>query len=242
MDEKRQFLDLIKLNIEKYGYHVTTVNSMIEPRYAYTIGLSKLFNFELIFAGGIYYLKQDLLLIFDALFKELKRGKNLTNQRIAVDALGYFSLANVNSSWSNLMMLGVFDYYKTSHVKALQILPDEKHHTLDIPNMQKEFIASSEPIWQWLTRDWEYSVPNDSTVVTNINSLLGETITEVMRWENNEWEMFAGAGPDVQKKDIRVVSIGTILGIDKTLLPALDLKIGKGLWRDSVKSSWNSWG
>jgi hypothetical protein len=63
-----------------------------------------------------------------------------------------------------------------------------------------------------------------------------------MRWEEDEWEMFAGSGPDVEKNDIRVVSLGTILGIDSTLLSAVDLKIGEGLWRTDRDSDWNEWG
>jgi len=89
---------------------------------------------------------------------------------------------------------------------------------------------------------WNYSVPEDSTVVSNINALLGDTITEVTRWENNEWEIFAGAGPDVKEDEMRIVSLGTILGKDKTLAPAINLDLGKGIWRESLESSWNKWG
>ena len=54
--------------------------------------------------------------------------------------------------------------------------------------------------------------------------------------------MFAGSGPDVEKNDIRVVSLGAILGIDSALLSAVDLKIGEGLWRTDRDSDWNEWG
>jgi len=139
-------------------------------------------------------------------------------------------------------MLGVFDYYGTHEISAFQIIPDQNHSTLDIPNMSKKWDSSSEPVWQWLGREWDYAVPANSTIVTNIQALLGEPITEVMRLANNEWEMFAGPGPDVQRENMRVVSLGTILGIDKSILPATSLEIGKGLWRDSTDSDWNNWG
>ena len=236
------FKKLIQSNIDQYEYHVTVVRGALQPRYAYTIGLIGLFNFELIFAGGIYYLKDDLLQIFNEIVKELKREDYSHDKEVKVGSLGTFSLLCVNPSWSKLMLLGVFDYYKTSDVRAFQIIPDSNHYTLDIPNMSKEWNVSSEPVWQWLVRKWDYGVPENSTVVTNINALLGEAVTEVMRCEDNEWEMFAGAGPEVQKKDMRVVSLGTILGIDRTLLPAINLEIGKGLWRESADSDWNNWG
>jgi hypothetical protein len=138
-------------------------------------------------------------------------------------------------------MLGVFDFYNTSDIKAFQIIPDRNHYTLDIPNMSNEWNVSSEPVWQWLVRKWDYPVPENSTVVTNLDALLGESITEVVRWEDDAWEMFAGAGPDVPPENTRVVSIGTIIGIDKTLLSAIDLAIGEGLWRNSGDDEWNEW-
>jgi Domain of unknown function (DUF4262) len=240
--EKKQFLELIQSNIDKYQYHLTTVSSKTEPRYVYTIGLSDLFEFELIFAGGIIFLKDDLSLIFNIIIQELKNEKKTINRKITVGDLGNFSLSTVDSSWIKLMMLGVFDHYKKNDITAFQIMPDLDHYTLDIPKMSNEWTASSEPVWQWLVREWDYDVPKNSTVVTNINALLGESITEVMRCENDEWEMFAGAGPDVAEKDVRVVSLGTILGIDKTLIAAINIDNGKGLWRDSGESEWNNWG
>jgi hypothetical protein len=241
-NKKQQFDELVQSNIDQYGYHVYIVGGSLQPRFAYTIGLTGLFNFELVFPGGAYYLKEDLLQIFDEIVKELKRSDDTDTIRIMVDSLGLFSLLPVNSSWSKLMLLGVFDYYKKSDIRAYQVIPDLNHYTLDIPDMSKDWNPSSEPVWQWLTRKWDYNVPEHSTVATNINALLGETITEVMRCGNDEWEMFAGPGPEVEKKDMRVASLGTVLGIDKGLVAAIDLEIGKGLWREDADSDWNNWG
>lgn len=241
MEERSEFLVLIDSNINKYGYHVTIVNSAVEPRYAYSIGLTTQFDFELSFAGGIYFKKDELFEIFDGIVRELKNDKNLNNQKISVGSLGTFSFSSVDPSWVKLTMLGAFDYYGTNNITVYQIVPDSDHYTLEIPNMSTEWTAS-EPIWQWLVKQWDYSIPENSTVITNLDALSGEVVTEVMRWEINEWEMFAGAGPDVDKEDTRVVSLGTMLGIDKTLLPAINLESGKGLWRDSADSDWNDWG
>jgi len=241
MYTKDQFLKLIDTHIKEYGYHITIVTSCPNPRYAYSIGLSDLVNFEIIFAGGIIYSKDEVEIIFDAVVDKLKTEKNINDLKIYVENLGFFSLSNVDDSWCKLMMLGVFDYYKVDKVKAYQIIPDSIHYTLDIPDMSKGRTDSTEPIWQWLNQEWGYSVPVNSTVITNINTLFGEEITELTRWENDEWEMFAGPGPDVKKEDVRVVPLATILGIDKSILPALKLDIGEGLWRDSRESEWNNW-
>ena len=242
MMDRKQFLELIQSNIDEHGYHVTIVNSSAEPRYAYTIGLTKSLGFELIFAGGIFYMKEDVFGIFDALVREISKNKRSIGSKIAVNAIGSFSLGKVDSSWSKLIMLGVFDYYKQEHIEALQILPDAEHHTFDIPDMSKTFSITSQPVWQWLAREWDYAVPRDSTAITNLKVLYGEKATEVTRWEANEWEIFSGAGPDVPSEDIRVVPLAVLIGIDKSLEPVMNLEVGKGLWRDPVELVWKNWG
>ena len=54
--------------------------------------------------------------------------------------------------------------------------------------------------------------------------------------------MFAGAGPDVTKDEMRVVPLGLLLATDPSLTPVVDLEIGRGLWRDGVGGDWNPWG
>jgi hypothetical protein len=239
--DEMSFKQLIQTNIDQYGHHVTIVKQGICPRFAYTIGLYRQFNFELVFAGGIYYLADQVLEIFNEIVNSLKVNIAALSQRIVIDALGEFSFLPVNKSWSKMMLLGVFDYYKETEIQVYQIVPDVTHFTYDIPDMSKEWSGTAEPVWQWLNCKWNYSVPEISTVITNLDALQGEPITELMRWEQGEWEMFAGPGPEVQKKDIRVVPLGTILGIDNTLLPVVNLEIGKGLWRTDKDSDWQNW-
>ena len=241
INKKESYLNLIKKNINDYGFHLTTVNNILEPRYSYTNGLKEKFGFELIFAGGIYYLLDDLNKIFEAIFIKLKKYENKSNLKFEINHLGTFSLLHVDHSWTKTMMLGVFDYYKIDKVDAFQIMPDKNHFTLDIPDMSKKYDSHSEAIWKWLTVEWNYKVPKNSTVITNLKSLFGEVITEVSRWEINEWEMFAGSGPDVKNEEMRVVSLATILGIDETLIKSIDVEVGKGIWRDSLSSGWNEW-
>jgi hypothetical protein len=62
--ERKSFGELTQSNIDRHGYHITIVGGAIEPRFAYSIGLSNQFNFELAFPGGIYYLKEQVLKIF----------------------------------------------------------------------------------------------------------------------------------------------------------------------------------
>lgn len=234
-----KFKEIIKNNINKYGYHISVVTSDIQPRYAYTIGLNERLGFELIFAGGIYYMEDEVIEIINSIVEKLETSSPM--DLYLLNSYGTFRLSKIHQSWSDLMALGVFDYYKKKDIEFFQVMPDPDHYTVDIPNMISEWKEISEPIWKWLVKEWDYPVSKNSKVVTNINSLRGEKITEVMRWEEDEWEAFVGSGEDVNKDDLRVVSLATILGIDSTFLPVLNLEIGKGLWRDSSELEWHKW-
>jgi hypothetical protein len=86
-----------------------------------------------------------------------------------------------------------------------------------------------------------YPVPRESVALTDLGALQGKRITEVMRWEQDEWEMFAGAGPDIPEVERRVVPLGILLAADPSLLPTVDLRVGTGFWRDA-QSEWHPWG
>jgi hypothetical protein len=236
---KNDFLTKIKENIKEYGHHVTIVSNGIAPRYAYTIGVKEALGIELIFAGGMFYMQDEVLEIVNEIVGQLKNSSNFDGFQIG--SRGSFELSKVHHSWSSLMMLGYFDFYKVTTVAALQIIPGSTHFTLDVPDMSKEWNLDSEPIWKWLSKTWDNPVPENSTIVTNLAALRGAKITEVMRWEQDEWEAFVGPGPDVRKEDIRVVSVGTLLGIDASLEPILTLPVGNGLWRDSADLTWHEW-
>jgi hypothetical protein len=240
--EKNSFKKLIGANIEQFGFHITVVNSDAIPRYAYTIGLTDSLGFELVFAGGTHFLKDDLFEIFNRIADGLKGAAKQDCTELMIASLGLFTLSIADTSWCNLLMLGVFDYYNVSIMKGLQIIPDSSHFTLDVPTMSQSFDVIANPIWRWLKQEWEYNVPKSSKVVTNLSALSGHTITEITRWEDDQWEMFAGAGPDVNQSDIRIVPLGTILGIDDSVFPATELNIGKGLWREEGQLAWNDWG
>jgi hypothetical protein len=60
-------------------------------------------------------------------------------------------------------MLGAFEYYKKRDIPALQIVPDNAHWTIDVPDMSAAWSASSEPLWRWLEEPWTLPVPKDST-------------------------------------------------------------------------------
>lgn len=238
---KEAFHQIIKSNIEKFGYHITYVMADISPAFAYSIGLREKFNFEIIFAGGAYYTRREVEFIITSIADKIFENGGKNFEVIEVGDLGKFSFSSVDHSWSKLLMLGVYDYYKLDEVSAFQIVPDSDHYTFDIPNMSKKFSVESEPVWQWMIKDWEYDVPKDSTVGTDIWFLRGNPITEISKWEDNYWEMYHIPGDVVEKEDIRIVSLGTVLALDPSVLAALKIPLTKGLYRENIDEPWKKW-
>jgi len=232
---RSEFLEIIKTNINNRDYHLTLVNGGQNPEYSYSIGLTEKFGFELIIAGGFISI-EDNESIFRYVYQQLQSGSTVDSKFVLSDNTYY--LNKVDSSWCEKLMLGVYDYYNVDEITAYQIIPENR--TLDTPLMSQPIIAN-DPIWKWLDMDWNIEVPKKSYVITDIDSLKGKTIVELMRWEDHVWEMFSGPGPEFKEEDIRIVPLGTILGIDDTLQRTVNLAVGKGLWRDNKDSEWNDW-
>jgi hypothetical protein len=241
MLQRSDLLARISLNIAQTGYHVTLVTGGALPRFAYTVGCTATLGAEFIFAGGEFYTKDQVSEIIAATRSLATKQSDWAKLITRLNSLGSFSLIKADTSWADLLVLGAFDYYDRTDLDVWQIVPDQAHRTLDVPAMDQAFEAAAQPIWQWLTRKWEYPIPSTSMAITNLQVLAGAKATEVMRWEEAEWEIFAGAGPDIPKTEMRIVPLGMLLGIDASLDVAVHLAIGQGLWRDAVTLDWNTW-
>jgi hypothetical protein len=247
--DRAKALALIKGNIDKSGFHIYLVaGAGPTPRFVYTIGLRESLGAELVLAGALYYEdKDDVLEIVHSIRKQLAKGVKgklgpTWHSTFAVRGLGSFTLRKAHGSWTRKLLLGALDYYGIKDVDAYQIVPEENHRTIDVPNMANEWSAAREPIWQWMHDDtWQYPVPRASEAMTNLDALRGETITEACRWEEEYWELFAGAGPDVPKEEARLVPLGCLLAADPSLARVVGLKVGDGVWRDDDRGDWNEW-
>jgi hypothetical protein len=239
---RRDIIDGIRSHIKSHGYHVTVVQGGPVPRFAYTIGLHDKVGFELVFAGGAFYTFDEILRLINEVARLTILRNQVNSTSLVVNQLGSMSLREVEPSWGSKILLGALDYYGVEHINALQINPDSEHWTMDIPNMSASWSPASHQIWKWLEVAWRYPVSPKSKAITNLDALRGQPITEVARWEDSEWELFAGAGPDVDKADIRVVPLGTMLGHDATLECVIELAVGDGLWREGGGEAWHLWG
>jgi hypothetical protein len=188
----------IEQNIRRHGHHLYIVGGGCAPRFAYTIGLREALGGELVLAGATYFLVEEVQCIIDELARRV--GASPGVERWPVFGSGSFRLAPVAPSWSKRLLLGANDYYGVEAVPAWQIVPDGEHTTVDVPDMSVELGSRFEPVWQWLDARWPHEVAGDLGVTTNLDALRGEPITELTRWEADEWEMFSGAGPRFSRK------------------------------------------
>ena len=233
-------LENIQQNISLHGHHIYVVSGPPDPRFAYTIGLGRSLGFELILAGASFYMLDDVSVIINDLASKLKTDTAWRGMQFEVSSLGAFSLGSVDMSWAKALMLGALDFYQVEEISALQVIPDRANWTIDTPNLSEPWNPATAPAWQWLKNEWTFHVPTKSMALTNMAALSGVRITEAARWEDDYWELFAGAGPDVQKSGTRIVPLGLLLTADGSLTPVADLPVGAALWRDEG-SHWHPW-
>lgn len=234
-------LKKIQQHISLHGHHIYVVAGPPDPRFAYTIGLSRSLGFELILAGASFYMLNDVSVIINDLASRLKADAAWQGVQFEVSSLGAFSLGSVDMSWTKALMLSALDFYQVGEISALQVIPDKVHWTIDTPNLSEPWSSATAPAWQWLRKEWVFHIPTKSMALTNMAALSGVRITEAARWEDDYWELFAGAGSDVQKSDMRVVPLGLLLTADVSLSSVVDLPVGAALLRDEV-SDWHPWG
>jgi hypothetical protein len=236
-ERKTAALDLIRGNIEKHGFHIYVVSQRIAPRFSYTIGLSRLVDAELVLAGAIYYMGDDVVVIINEIADMLRREPG--RRSFSVRDLGCFSLQPVDESWKSILMLGALDYYQDRSMAAWEVVPDANHWTNDVPDLTRPWSQESEPVWQWLRVSWPHAVPENSSAVTDLGALRGKSIRNAARWEEDQWEMFSSDEPE--KSEVRIVPLATMLALDKTLLPVVGLEVEEGIIRDNAEDAWQAW-
>lgn len=238
--KRKAALEQIREHIARKGHHIYVVVGSVIPRYAHTIGVSESIGAELILAGASFYGNDDVAEIINNIAAQLKAESD--RQRFEITEYGSFTLRKMHSSWATEFILGALDYYQRRDIPALQIVPDKAHWTIDIPNLSTPWSATAEPAWRWLYDPCPYPVSKQAMATTNLAALSGDRITEAKRWEEDEWEIFAGDGSNVSQNELRVLALGSLLAMDESLAPVLNLLVGEGLWRDpDPESEWHPW-
>lgn len=223
--------------IASHGYFLVTVRQSTVPRYSYTIGLSERFGSELVFAAGTFYMLGAVREIMGQLAKQLL----VENSFVDLGQNREFLLRPVDPSWAR-MMLWTSKYYGHER-QFLQVVPrSDAAKTLDVPNMESMHGPVGDPCWRYLEEPWTLPIPKSSNVATNLALLRGGVAVEAGRWEPDEWEVFAHPVlTGDSRQDMRIVPIGTVLGLDNTNQPIANLAVGSCIRRESRDAPWTTW-
>lgn len=240
MNSKEKYLKLIGSNIKKYGYHLyEIVDAGPLPRFFYTIGLLEKIGAELVFAGALLYSDEEVKNIIEDIIMKLTEKTDVNS---IATSLGNFSLGKVDPTWSEKLMLGVFDYYNISEINAFQIIPkDSNYLTIDVPKLANKYDPKVEPVWKWLTEEWHYNIPKNSMCATDLDALHGKPIISAIRWEEEYWEIFSKPPLEISKENTRFVSLGIFLAIDSSNEIFAQLEINEGASRTDPAGKWEIW-
>jgi hypothetical protein len=244
MDDARdQASSEIKSSIERFGQHIYVVGIGPLPRFAYTIGLSeKSVGAEFILPGAITLPITEVTQLLNDLSALAQSGDFDTSSSYALPNVGTVRLGSVHPTWTRRLLLGAADYYPDKSVSGLQVLLQDEFNTIDTPDLAQEWDPDSAPAWRWLDLPWNYPIPKETTVVTNLRALRGEAITEVSHWEDDEWELMAADSTPISESDLHVIAFGTLLAVDPALEDVLSLPLGSSMRRESHSSPWEPWG
>lgn len=216
-------------NIRRYGYHTVVVApGGATPRWAYTIGLSETKGRELLFAGCVSYLKDEMLELIDRVAKSDLDFEGCVGAA-EIPSLSV-NVIPVDPTWSERLMIGVNGYYGASRL-ALQMVPT-KNRTIDTPRTDIPYSVATAGAFRWLEGEWPYPVPVNSEVMVDVGVTTGGTILEVGRWEDNYWEMFSVPREKIDKSKARLVPLGVLLAFDPALVFVTNLAVGESATRE----------
>ena len=217
---------------------VTVVGGDSFPRLVVGVGFSSI-GFDVVMAGVTSLLGTEAILAVGSILIEIRDGKQNHNGQ----SVGRVKLEPIHDSWTELS--GLRDL-GLGHRPARQIVPIEhRHMTNDVPVMSVPWDLDDPGAWRCLSEDdiWPYSFDSDTTVVTNLAALIGSPITEVARWEDGDFQMFAigDDGQQPEESDIRVVPLLTLVSADATLLSLASTPPGRSWWRENAEHPWMHW-
>lgn len=244
--DKDRMLKRIGGNIRDHGRHIYSVTGGYSPRFLYTIGLYEKAGVELLFAGGAFVEAREIASVLNRAAVLIENGHEPSQLHLRCDHLGAMRLVQTDTSWASRLLLGALDYYDLPALPVWQLIPEDvEKSSIDIPNTAEPFREKADPAWRWLEQKCPHDIAQGSMAITDMDLLLGYGASEIMRWEVDEWEIYSGEKPTGEAGTYRV-PLAPLLAFDASLLPALDLAVGRGLIRsfnqDGSAQPWQPWG
>ena len=235
---KAAYWKTVEENIARYGYQLTIASGGQVPRFAYTIDRANSGQPDLLMAGCSVFLLKDVKRIVETTKQLLETGQVEEGAAFAIEEFGKFSLRPVHPSWQKGLLTGCLYLYRMETTPAYQIVPEKNFWTIDTPDTVLAYDPEAHVVWKYLYQEWDQPQPITSTVLTNLITLKGGYISELVRVDKDEWEMFYGPGSAVAEADIRIVPIWTLLGHDPSLARGVNLPVNGGLYRETRNGPW----
>src|SRR5215831_17216635 len=136
-ENRQRVLEEIREHIAEFGFHTYVVTGGGDPHFGYTIGLTESLGAELLLPGTYFYRLREVSQVIKNVIGKLSGPVAWDTLSIEADSWGTFSFRPVDVSWAKALMLGAFDYYTGKTIRAYQIVPDETHWTIDVPNLSR---------------------------------------------------------------------------------------------------------
>lgn len=223
-----EFRAQIQQNIATQSFHVTAVRASDIPKYCYTIGLSPKLGFEIVLAGRYDMTVAETTTLLRRVGDSLLRDSDLPAGVVLQDA---------DASWSEKLLLGVFDYFGSQAIRCVQLRP-ARVSVSDEPDMASAFVPSNQSPWRWLSAAWTYPVPADEWVTANQAALERQTLSRVCRWDDG-FEMMSYL-EDGSTGPIYVVPMSTAIAVQPRIAEVSDLSIDECAM-PLTGSTWDRW-
>jgi hypothetical protein len=211
--------------------------SRTHPRVSCFVGGDDL-QYDLVLAGTLSVMGAPARAAVREVILALRTGSDPTTTL----ALGPIELREVDPSWvSSPVLRGL----GLGTAPALQIVAlDAGHQTIDVPDMRLRWPSSVGQSWALLDPETPV-VParHDCLVDINMAALLGAPVTEVIRWEDGDWQMAADEedGHETTDEDIRVVHMTVLVDADPSLAEVTDIQPGRSYRRKAADDRWVKW-
>ncbi len=219
----------IQETIKRAGWHISLVTGGPVPPSAHTIGLVDHRGYELLWAGGLFFAR-------DQIQKILNTAAILVLEADEFEFRGErFRVAAVHESWAHLLARQAYVFLGASHLDFRQVMP-LSHRTLDVPDLSRPYAEDDAGAWRWLTRGWPFAFPRGAQVSTDLHVLSGEPVVEFERWDD---ALYAAHGRrPYADADLRLAPLGTILAQDPSCEAMGLLRPGTYASRPEAGAAW----
>ncbi|WP_213278937.1 DUF4262 domain-containing protein [Chryseobacterium indologenes] len=233
---KDELLIQTKINIDKYGLQVITVNSSdYSPSFAYSIGLFETYKQpEVICFGLPEKLGQAIINDVAELIKNSENIKTYSNyHNIFKDSRAEF--IPVDKRYIADYFGAALNYYDKTEFPAVQLVWTDRNNKFPWEENFEEKFLYDQPLLD-RNADFKFREAKNLRIFTTRQWLeLDQPILRVVHDTDGDWQFLTG---DQMPEDIRLVALEEMIISDSTLNEAFDLDYGYSMDRNFIGDEW----